>query len=196
MNIGSLTIPSAWAASLLALILAALLNRIFTGKKIGEWYWNSFFFYFFIWKTSYIFFQFTLFLNMPLSIIYFNGGIKGHILALVVLILYLFFIFRKKYPSIHEESIRIFLFYFIIYQVVINLIENNRIEMFIHSILLFCCLFLIKKISNQLFFLFLLLELLILSYFSSLFSIEGTTFSTIGLIMLILSKNKYRRRKT
>lgn len=195
MNIGSLTIPSGWVASLLALILAALLNRIFTGKKIGEWYWNSFFFYFFIWKTSYIFFQFTLFLNMPLSIIYFNGGIKGHILALVVLILYLFFIVRKKYPSIHEEPIRIFLFYLIIYQTVINLIENNRIEMFIHSILLVCCLFLIKKISNQLFFLFLLLELLILSYFGSLFSIEGATFSTIGLIMLTLSKNKYGRRK-
>lgn len=202
LTIGSLTIPSVWLASIAGLILASLLHWIINGEKIEEWYWNGFFLYFLIWKLSYILFQFKLFLDMPLSIIYFNGGLEGHFLALIILSVYLIFITGKKYPSIYKESARIFLFYFISYQVVINLLEKNQMETLLHIILLagyiFLLLYLRKKhltLTIQMFIMAMMLELLILSIFQSLFSTQVWTFTLLGIMMLIVSKKNKEGQK-
>ncbi|MFJ5622850.1 hypothetical protein ACIQD3_08945 [Peribacillus loiseleuriae] len=173
-NFGSLTIPAIWLAASTALILAALFNRVVARERVGDWYWNGFILYFLVWKLSYIVFNLNMFLDIPLSLVYFNGGAKGHILALSILSFYLLFIAVKKHPSINGESAQLFLLYFICYEVVINTLEQSVIETLIHFILLTGYLFLLyflkkKKItlSSQMFIVMVMLELLIFSLFHS-----------------------------
>ncbi|RAL21473.1 hypothetical protein [Thermoflavimicrobium daqui] len=194
-QLGSLSIPATWLAVSIALLTASFMYRVLTGTKVGEWYWNSFILYFFVWKLSYILFHFNLFVNMPLSILYFNGGTKGHIVALITLSLYLLFIAVKKNSSIYEESTCLFLLYLIGYEVIFHLLEKNGLEAAIHLILFTCYLLLftsLKKkkglLSYQMFLLWILLELLIISYFHTIFSMEAFTFIWAGVTVLILSK--------
>ena len=169
-----------------------------TGEKVADWYWNGFFIYFLVWKLSYILFNFRMFSDMPFSIVYFNGGTKGHILALVILSIYLLIFAPKKYPSIYQECAQIFLLYFICYEVIRGFLEKNTFETFIHLTLLvgFVVLFLLslKKtknpLSNQLLIVFILLELLIKSSFGTALSMDALPFIWIGLIVYILRKRE------
>ncbi|KQL18733.1 hypothetical protein ACFFHH_17605 [Cytobacillus solani] len=115
---------------------------------------------------------------MPLSIVYYNGGTKGHMLAEAILSLYLLFIAGKK-----KEMAQVSLLYFICYETVINILEPDWIEMIIHSIVLLGYLFTLyilnrKKtlLFNQLFTVFILLELFVFSLFHSILSLEALTF--------------------
>lgn len=196
-NIESLAIPSVWIAATMALVAAAVLNRVIGGQKIGDWYWNGFFLYIILWKLSYIFLNFKMFLNMPFSIVYYNGGIKGHLFSLAILTLYLLLIAIKKHPTIYAEGTRVFLFYFINYEIVMNLLEQNIKVATIHSILLIGYIGLLlylqtrkRLFSIQMFVLIFLLELLINSLNQSITSIEMITFSLLGLTMIILLRKK------
>lgn len=135
-NIGSLTIPAVWIAVALALAIADVLNRVILGSKVGDWYWNGFFIYFLTWKLSYIFFNLKMFLNLPFLIVYYNGCTKGHILAIAILTLYLALIAVKKYPAIYRDAARIYLFYFISYEIIRNALNRNTAEVIFQLILL------------------------------------------------------------
>lgn len=192
---GNLSVPTVWITVLGALLITSILNRVYTGKKTSDWFWNSFFLYFLIWKLSYIIFHFKMFLDTPLSIVYFNGGINGHILGLVSLSVYLVWFASKKFPSIYIESFRLFLLYFMCYEVIMNVLEKNYIEAFGHlvilTVLLLYLLFIKKNenlLSGKMFILFILLDLLIISFFQTIVSTEVITFIWIGLTLLILSK--------
>jgi hypothetical protein len=202
ISLGSISISATWIASSSALFISFLIYRVLSGKKIGDWYWNAFFLYFLVWKLSYILFNLKLFLGMPLSVIYFNGGIKGHLLALAVLSLYLLYFTGKKYQSIAVEAPNLFLLYFINYEGIINLITKYYMEAFSNLLLLLGYLFLHitlkwKKnlISYQIFILLILLMLLLLSIFHTLFSIDGLTIIWFGVTVFILMKkvNKEER---
>ncbi|RST77124.1 hypothetical protein D4T97_001090 [Siminovitchia acidinfaciens] len=189
-QVGSLAIPAVWIAVVGALFVASLFNWAVMGKKVEDWYWNGFFYYFVSWKLSYIVFNFNLFLDMPMSVLYFNGGEKGHALALVILSIYLL-VALKRFPFLYEESSRLFLLYFISYQVIVGFLEKSSLEMFIHLVLLFGFLLLLQKmkkilISSQMFLLFVFLELLIISLFNSFFSLESLTIIWMGSIVFIL----------
>jgi hypothetical protein len=194
-QIGSLALPSIWLAVVGALFIASLFHKVLTSKKVGDWYWNGFFLYFLTWKLSYIMFNLTMFLDMPLSNIYFNGGIKGHLLALAFLSLYLLFIGGKKHPFIYEESPRLFLLYFSSYEVIIHLLEKSWIDALVHLSVFAGFLFLLNSLKKKerllsipLYIVLMLLELLILSIIGTIFSLEALTFIWIGLIVLILPK--------
>jgi hypothetical protein len=200
IQIGNISIPETWIAASLTLFLAFLIYRILSGKKVGEWYWNYFFLYFLIWKLSYIAFDLKFFIGFPLSVLYFNGGIKGHFLALAILSIYLL-IAVKKYHSIAEESPHLFLLYFICYEVISNFQENS-IEAICELILLAGYLSLYKFLNwqkhvmtNQIYILFVLLILLLLSIFHTIFSVHALTIIWIGVTVLILLKkiNKEER---
>ncbi|WP_213021039.1 hypothetical protein [Siminovitchia terrae] len=192
-QVGSLAIPAVWVAASGALFVAALFNRAFMGKKVEDWYWNGFFYYFVLWKLSYIVFNLGLFLDMPLSVLYFNGGTKGHIFALAILSVYLLVFALKRFPFLYEESAWLFLLYFTSYQVIIGFWDKSSLELFIHLILLGILLILLSQknkkslTSRQIFPLFILLELLIISWFDSLFSLESLTIIWMGLIVFILT---------
>ncbi len=192
-QVGSLAIPAVWIAASGALFLAALFNRALTGKKVEGWYWNGFFYYFVLWKLSYIVFNLGLFLDMPLSILYFNGGTKGHIFALAILTVYLLVFALKRFLFLYEECARLFLLYFTSYQVIIGFWDKSSLEMFIHLIVLGFFLILLSQkkkkvlISSQILPLFIMLELLIISWFDSLLSLESMTIIWMGLIVFILA---------
>jgi hypothetical protein len=179
-------------------MITAIFYWAINRKKVGDWYWNSFFLFFLTWKLSYMIFNVNMFLDMPFSIVYFNGGTEGIILALALLSLYLLFIAGKKYRSINQESIQIFLIFVLSYGVVINILEQqNSIETFVQVALFIGYITLLltlrKKqlfLSNQLFIALFMSQLLIDSLFHSFISLKVLIFSWIGMTILILSKTK------
>lgn len=186
-HVGNLTIPAVWLAALLSLAAASILYRITTRTKISDWYWNGFFLYILVWKGSYLFFNWKMFLEMPLSILYFNGGIKGHILALAAFTVYLVMRARKLYPTFTKEGTTIFLFYWICYEIIINILEKNTMEMIIQIVMLAGLVgFLVyhhkQKLifSDQWFWFILLVELFVVSFFQPLLSTEVMTFLWVG----------------
>jgi hypothetical protein len=194
-QIGNVSLPSLWLAVLTTLFGASLLYKLLTGRKVRDWYWNGFFLYFLSWKLSYILFNLKMFIDMPLSIIYFNGGTKGHLLALTVLFLYFLFFTGKKYPGIYKESASIFILFFVIYEVISNLLDKQWIEALFHTLLFTAYLALLlsqkrkrKLITGQIIIVIILIELLLFSIFNTLFSLEALTFTWIGLTVLVLSK--------
>ncbi|MEK4086045.1 hypothetical protein [Psychrobacillus sp. FSL K6-1415] len=194
-HIGSINVPAVWLAVFVALGLSSILSRGIVGNKIGEWYWNGASLYFLVWKISYILFNFELFMETPLSLIFFNGGTKGHFLALAILSVYLLFIAYKKHPHINEGAPQIILLYFFNYEVVINLLEKNITETIVHFIVLagyLVILVMLKKrrieFFNQILLLLIVMELLILSIFQSIFEREPFTFLWMGIITLLISR--------
>lgn len=202
LEIANITIPALWVAVVAALFIASAIYRFFSREKVGDWYWNGFFLYFLIWKLSYILFHLDMFIDIPLSILYFNGGTKGHLLAILLLISYFFFISKRNLALI-ETSIHTLLLFFLTYEVVIHLLEKNWVESLAHllvftfySSMLF---FLFKKkrvISKSIIIFIILLELFLFSIFTTLFSIEAFTLIIIGLTVLLLSKKRQGGRNT
>lgn len=92
LTIGQVNIPVAWLAFLLAIFYSDFHNRKadVTTNKLIEY---LVFMYILIWKFSYILFFAPDFLKSPLGIIYFDGGMRGHILALLVVA---FVLYRKR----------------------------------------------------------------------------------------------------
>ncbi|MCM3693413.1 hypothetical protein [Neobacillus niacini] len=194
-QIGNFSLPSLWLAVLTTLFGASLLYKLLTGAKVGEWYWNSFFLYFLAWKLSYILFNITMFIDLPLSILYFNGGTKGHFIGLTLLSLYLLFLAGKKHPGLQKEAGSIFLLFFFTYEVISKLLEMQWIEVFSHFVVFagYIVLFLFlkrksKPITGPIIIVLILIELLLFSIFSTLFSFKALTLTWIGLTVLSLFK--------
>lgn len=201
IEIGTLTIPTIWLSVLAALFITSVIHKFLTGVKVEDWYWNGFFLYFLTWKLSYILFHLEMFINFPLSIIYFNGGSKGHYLGLLFLVLYLFLLTRKKYPAILEYLSHSILLFFILFEVIIHLLEREWNESAAHLVafVIYLIVFFIfeKKndvLSGLVITSLILLELFILSFFTSLLTVESFTFIILGFTVLVLSKNRYGGR--
>lgn len=194
IQIGSISISAVWIAAIVALFVSPILHRVITGSKVGEWYWNSFFLYLLVWKLSYILFNLHLFLKTPVSILYFNGGTKGHLLALALTSIYLLFFTRKKYPFIAKEAMLLFALYFICYELTIGLLHKSVIESMSHSLLLAVFMLIVnrnnKKRTGQLFILFALLEIFIISIFRTALSLDVLSFIWLGITVLIMSNRK------
>ena len=83
LTLGTWTIPYAWVAFLLTYLYIDIRNR----KAKTQWpnaFENLLFVYLISWKASYILFYWEPFLSSPLSILYFDGGWKGHLIALAI----------------------------------------------------------------------------------------------------------------
>lgn len=187
-----LTIPAVWVAVLLAAAVVKLFMRFFTGEKIGEWYWNALTFYILTWKLSYSLFHFENFRNMPLSILYFNGGLYGHFLGIVVVSIYLIMA-QKKQWKVAKQSVFSWLLFFLSYQAILQSFEKNVVEAILHTLLLIISIlairFLAKRtdVPNALLLAALLtLELLISSAFGSLWSWQNATFILLAIVTSIM----------
>ncbi|MFL0584832.1 TlpA family protein disulfide reductase [Solibacillus silvestris] len=92
VTLGQFNIPIAWLAFLLAIFYSDFRSQkadVATNKLLE----HLVFTYILVWKFSYILFSLSDFLKAPLSLVYFDGGLKGHVLALVV---FAFVLYRKK----------------------------------------------------------------------------------------------------
>ncbi len=84
LTLGQLNIPVAWLAFLVAIFYSDFRSRkadVATNKILE----HLVFAYILIWKVSYIFFSWSDFWKAPLSLVYFDGGFKGQVFALLVI---------------------------------------------------------------------------------------------------------------
>lgn len=84
LTIGQYSIPISWIAFFLAIIYCDYRNNNkvdVTNKALQRLLWV----YLLVWKFSYILFAWSSFCQSPISLLYFDGGLKGHLLALLML---------------------------------------------------------------------------------------------------------------
>ncbi|UAL47936.1 hypothetical protein K7887_02915 [Sutcliffiella horikoshii] len=87
ITFGSMTISVSLMVMVIALMLLPVVYTLVTGRTISSFFWDNIFLYFVIWKFSYIVIHPKLFLEMPMSIVYFHGGDTGKILGLIFVFL-------------------------------------------------------------------------------------------------------------
>lgn len=120
-SIGSLTIPVAWMA-----FFAAALSLEWYGRRLDDSYKNSldriFWIYIAIWKGSYVLFFWKAFLQAPMSLLYFDGGIWGHLAAGLAVCLY---VFQKRQSLSIPVLWQLWLRFLAIYQVVFTLFTQQ-----------------------------------------------------------------------
>lgn len=203
LQLEALSIPSVWIAALGGFLIAPFMNRLLTRQRIGDWYWNSMILYVLAWKLSYLFFYFHLVIQMPLSILYFDGGAKGNLIGLAVLGLYLLRVASKtSFTFVAQAYTRLFLLFFFSYQVVMGGLNDQHVIAINHLILLGFLVILFRSnqarsipISNHWILLFLLMELLILSLFDTILSSESVTMLGLSLIAFILNVRASKEEK-
>lgn len=84
VSLGQFNIPIAWLAFIIAIFYSDFRSRKLdaaTNKSLEQLVFT----YLIVWKGSYMLFSWTDFLQAPLSLVYFDGGRSGHLLALAVI---------------------------------------------------------------------------------------------------------------
>lgn len=201
LTIGNISIPEIWLAFLLASFLSPFVIRIIERNSIESWYWNVLLIYFISWKFSYILFNFDMFLDMPLSVIYFNGGDRGHILAVITITIYLALIAFKKHQKLSKDAGSVFLLFFITLELVMSLLEKNFFQSYLNLFVFIALLVLIilnKKEQNfsltPWLILLSMVELLVMSFSHSMITIQPITFIWISSFLIFITF-KIRRDK-
>lgn len=103
------TLPATNVAFISAILMSALLWKFIYKGKLASWYVDSFIVYVAAWKFSYIIFSYSLFIDNPFTILYFDGGVKGQIIGLVAASVYLYTKLRK------EPFVPSFLSYYVLF---------------------------------------------------------------------------------
>lgn len=190
-----LTVPAVWVAVLLAAAVANLLMRVAVNQKMGDWYWNALAFYILVWKLSYIVFHWQHFLDMPLSFLYFNGGLYGHLLATAFVIGYLLLAQRKQ-TAMAEQAAAAWLLFFLAYQSILQFLEAQWVQAAFQTLLFIVAIVSIRLLrtrqdvpSGLLFGALLTMELLILSTFGPLWTWQNATLAAVVAVTIAM----YRR---
>lgn len=167
-------------AVFISFLFTSLILRFFR-KSAGDWLWTGFLLYFLVWKLSYALLNFSFVLENPLSLLYFDGGIKGHFLGMHFLGGYLYFVSRKTVHLYEEISLALPIF-FISFELILHYLKGNLLETAFHLVLLFIFLFgaLRKSQKNpytisQWIWFSLLAELLIINLFRPFFSLDSVS---------------------
>lgn len=100
LTIGQVNIPVAWLALLIAVFYSDFRTR-HTDAGTTKLIERLLYMYLIIWKFSYVLFSTPDFLQSPLSLLYFDGGIKGHMLAVGMIIIILY---QKRQVIVWEDS--------------------------------------------------------------------------------------------
>ncbi|MGM0897988.1 MAG: hypothetical protein ACQEV0_08810 [Bacillota bacterium] len=181
-----LTVPAVWVSVLLAAVAASLLQRFVTKEKTGEWFWNAVALYIITWKLSYVLFNFENFRDMPLSLLYFNGGLSGHLLGIILVIIYLAVV-QKKHGDLAKQSAFTWLLFFLSYQAILQSFDSNAMEAVFHAALLAISISALRVLPKRedvptgwLLASLYTLELLILTAFGPLFTWQNATVITLA----------------
>jgi hypothetical protein len=193
ITFGRFTLPADLLAAFAAIFIGALIYRLKEQKSIDDWYWNSFFLYIAIYKLSYALFNFKMFIDTPLSLLYFNGGTKGQIIAFAGIALYLLWIARKKGSSINtQDYLPVYFIFFMLYWTGLFAFSEDFLAAALQALFLlgFLAFYFSKtKLILQYAILFLMLEVLILSLFSDLFSLENLLILALGFYLLSFQRS-------
>ncbi|MFY3793047.1 TlpA family protein disulfide reductase [Ureibacillus sp. MALMAid1270] len=193
IQIGNITVKTEWIAFVIALLLIMLIER-FIYKKSASMFQDALFYYILVWKFSYIFFEWPIFIKNPMSVLYFSGGIWGHILGVVVAGGILIYKTKRRNETlIWKDWLYSFAEFYLLFQASVFVLSENWTVGII--ILVVYILIAIKKSSNESpnwMFILIVLNLVFLSYNQKVFSIEGWTFLVISVIAVsfIVKKEK------
>ncbi|WAA13532.1 TlpA disulfide reductase family protein [Fervidibacillus halotolerans] len=200
IQIGNITISSLWLAVFLGLSTAYLFLRFVLRRPLHDWYWNAFFLYFIIWKFSYIVFEFPMFVKTPLSALYFSGGIRGHILAISIVIVYLFLRMRKKDSTFKREGLNVLILFFISFEFIYHLLEQNLFVIYAQILLIILGVGIHifwkrqgKQNEKVLLLLLFFGQLVIKILFQTFFSTTTWTFSLLALLFFIFLETKEKK---
>jgi len=197
-SIGAVTFPSSWAAIVAAFVFTLVYLNIQRKKEAADLYSNTFFIFILTWKLTFILFHWKMSIENPLSILYFNGGIKGYWLGLAAAFLYLWFQFKKGRFQGFTLYVELWVLVITSFEVVFYILNKEHI-MLSGAQLLAGILFilLIKKKAGEPVWLIQLLVLYI-SFQGLFYSLKGTLLSTpmltyiAGMIFIILVNSKGR----
>ncbi|WP_079507254.1 hypothetical protein [Mesobacillus jeotgali] len=192
ITIGRFTLPADLLAAFAAIFIGALIYRSREKKSIGDWYWNSFFLYIAIYKLSYAVFNFKMFLDTPFSLLYFNGGTEGQILAFAGIAIYLFMISKKKDNMVNgKEFLPAYFLFYLLYWTGLFVFSEDYTAACVQAILwiAFAALY-FKKVwlTMEYAILFLMLEALILSLFSDLLTVENMLIFALGIFLIVFHR--------
>ena len=133
LTLGTWTIPFAWIAFFLAYLYVDIRNR----KAESKWpsaFENLLWVYLISWKASYIVFYWEPFLSAPISILYFDGGWKGHLVALAVTL----FVFVQQKMIVGLSPLLILWLQFIaLYLIIVSALAGQYIVAVIALVTLF-----------------------------------------------------------
>lgn len=100
-TIVNLSLPATSVAWLLAVLFTGVIIILQLEKKSLDAYLNVIFIFFFVWKFSFVVTNWQDVIRYPLSLIYYNGGVVGVILAIVASVSYAIW-------QIHKEKSAVF----------------------------------------------------------------------------------------
>lgn len=189
LTIGRFTVPADLLAAFAAIFLGAMVYWLKERKSIGDWYWNSFLIYIAIYKLSYALFNSSIFFDTPISLLYFNGGTSGQILAFIGIAIYLFISSRKRENSIRkQESMPGYFSFFMIYETAMFALSYEIIAAMVQAAI--WAVFLVGyfkgiRLTEQIGLLFLMTEALVLSLYSDLLLVENLLLLGLGVYLLV-----------
>ncbi|MFS0646100.1 hypothetical protein [Siminovitchia sp. 179-K 8D1 HS] len=88
VSLGPVSVPTSWAAMVLAFLITGAFLFITKKKAALNWYENAIFIFIVTWKLSVIIFHPKMAIANPMTILYFNGGVKGYGIGLAGALLY------------------------------------------------------------------------------------------------------------
>jgi hypothetical protein len=181
-------------AAFAAIFLGAMVYWLKERKSIGDWYWNSFFIYIAVYKLSYAIFNFSMFIDTPLSLLYFNGGTGGQILAFTGIAIYLFISSRKKENSISkQEFMPAYFSFFMLYETALFALSYDIIAAAVQAAIFAGFLVIYFRgirLTEQFGILLLMTEALVLSLFSDLLLVENLLIMGLGVFLLVFQRYK------
>lgn len=192
VQIGNFTIQSEWLSVIVAFFVFMAVEEWVQKKKDG-YLQDTFFSYLVIWKGSYVLFAFPLFMANPMSILYFSGGLKGHILGLIgSILLFVRKSKRKKKLIDWHYLLYSFVVFYALYQGVLLIASGEYVVAGGILLIYIVHLFRLKQFSPYWVYLFVVLNGIALGFSHQIFSTKGWTFIAVTgfLLLIILFKEK------
>lgn len=121
LSVGSMTIPIAFIAFFIAAFVSDWRSKHLEAntKRILDSLLSV---YIAVWKGSYILFFWEMFIESPFSLLYFDGGLKGHMLSLIVLCILIWM--RRERVSIGDLW-GVWLRFVAVYQIIFTGLTEN-----------------------------------------------------------------------
>lgn len=191
IQMGNVTVQTEWVAIVIALLLLIAVEK-WVVRRESTYFTDIFFYYILTWKLSYVLFEFSLFVDHPMSLLYFHGGVKGHVLGIIVAILYLLYkSYRKKESLDWSYLLFTFVIYFSLYQSTLLILTKQYVigALFIGVIVFL--LYRARNFNNVYSFLFILLNGIFLAFRQKIFELEGWTLIALvvlGLFAVVLKE--------
>ena len=176
LTLGSWTIPYAWIAFLFAYFYVDIRNR----KAESQWpnaFEHLLWVYLISWKASYILFYWNSFLTAPMSILYFDGGWKGHLLALAVTLVV--FIKRKMVVGL-STLVVLWLQFATLYQIIVSSLYGQ----FIVAILAVVALVAVEKKKEVWSFALLIVTLVMMGYWLNPFFLISVALLLLNVVYM------------